>query len=184
MDAGVAGKFFGSQRSFARVLARNATYTPMGRNLVFARQTQFGVIMPFNVAAGTITVERFRCRNVFLAAAASPCAASATIRPVRATSEPPTETGTPTTTATGFPIGGNALFFNTFELRFPLLGPNISGVFFHDMGNIYTSFSDISLAYKQKPQCRQLQLRSAGAGFWHPLQDAARPGASRSLIRC
>jgi outer membrane protein assembly factor BamA len=59
------------------------------------------------------------------------------------------EMGVPTTNATGFPIGGNALFFNTFELRFPLLGPNISGVFFHDMGNIYTSLGDVSLGYRQ-----------------------------------
>jgi outer membrane protein assembly factor BamA len=57
--------------------------------------------------------------------------------------------GNPVTPPTGFPIGGDALFFNTFELRFPLLGPNISGVLFHDMGNIYRTFSDISLAYSQ-----------------------------------
>ena len=61
----------------------------------------------------------------------------------------PTETGPPATNATGFPIGGNGLFFNTFELRFPLLGPNIGGVVFHDMGNIYRNLGDISLAYKQ-----------------------------------
>ena len=60
-----------------------------------------------------------------------------------------TETGPPATNATGFPIGGNGLFFNTFELRFPLLGPNIGGVLFHDMGNIYRNLGDISLAYKQ-----------------------------------
>ena len=62
----------------------------------------------------------------------------------------PTEgPGPVTTTPTGFPIGGNGLFFNNLELRFPLLGPNISGVLFHDMGNIYSSFSDISLRYRQ-----------------------------------
>lgn len=52
-------------------------------------------------------------------------------------------------TPTGFPIGGNGLFFNTVELRFPLLTPNLTGVVFHDMGNIYTNFSSISLAYRQ-----------------------------------
>jgi outer membrane protein assembly factor BamA len=61
----------------------------------------------------------------------------------------PSETGTAAPGATGFPIGGNGLFFNTLELRFPLLGPNISGVFFHDMGNIYQRIGDVSLAYKQ-----------------------------------
>src|SRR5579875_732578 len=53
VDAGVAGNFFGSQRNFVRVLARNATYTSIGHNLVFARQTQIGEILPFNIAAGT-----------------------------------------------------------------------------------------------------------------------------------
>ena len=50
IDTEVASKYLGSQRSFVRVLARNATYTPIGRNLVFARQTQIGIIKPFSVA--------------------------------------------------------------------------------------------------------------------------------------
>jgi len=51
---------------------------------------------------------------------------------------------------TGFPLGGNALFLNNVELRFPLLGANIQGVFFHDMGNVFTSLSDISLRFHQR----------------------------------
>ena len=74
------------------------------------------------------------------------------------------ETGAPTTSATGFPIGGNALFFNTFELRFPLLGPNISGVFFHDMGNIYDKFGDISFGYKQ-PSAGNFNYAVQAPGF-------------------
>jgi outer membrane protein assembly factor BamA len=54
-----------------------------------------------------------------------------------------------TTAPTGFPIGGDAIFFNTVELRFPLLWPNLTAVVFHDMGNIYSTFSDISFAYHQ-----------------------------------
>ena len=64
--------------------------------------------------------------------------------------QPPHGCLTPQACATGFPIGGNALLFNTFELRFPLLWPNLSGVVFHDMGNIYTTFNDISFSYRQK----------------------------------
>ncbi|MBV8810002.1 MAG: BamA/TamA family outer membrane protein [Acidobacteriaceae bacterium] len=60
--------------------------------------------------------------------------------------------GTPTSAPTGFPIGGNALFFNSVELRFPLIAPNISGVLFEDMGNIYTGFSYMSFAYHQPSQ--------------------------------
>src|SRR5207248_5541702 len=51
-DIGIAGRFFGSQRGFARVLLRNATYHWMGANMVLARRTQFGVIAPFSVSTG------------------------------------------------------------------------------------------------------------------------------------
>jgi outer membrane protein assembly factor BamA len=149
INAGLATNYFGSQRSFARVLARNATYTPIGRNLVFARQTQFGVIVPFHVAPGTSAVDEIPLPERFFGGGGTSMRGfgdnQAGPRDIGTT----TETGNPTSDATGFPIGGNALFFNTFELRFPLFGPNISGVFFHDMGNIYTKLGDVSLAYKQ-----------------------------------
>jgi outer membrane protein assembly factor BamA len=51
---------------------------------------------------------------------------------------------------TGFPIGGNALFLNTIELRFPLVGDNLGGVLFNDMGNVYSSLSQISLRFRQR----------------------------------
>ena len=47
----------------------------------------------------------------------------------------------PRDTSTGFPLGGTALLFNQTELRFPLIGENIGGVLFHDMGNIYSSLT-------------------------------------------
>jgi outer membrane protein insertion porin family len=50
---------------------------------------------------------------------------------------------------TGFPIGGNALLFHSTELRFPLIGDNISGVMFHDMGNVYSSLGSISFRTRQ-----------------------------------
>ena len=51
---------------------------------------------------------------------------------------------------TGFPLGGTALLFNQTELRFPLIGDNIGGCRFHDMGNIYSSLSNFSLRQKQR----------------------------------
>jgi outer membrane protein assembly complex protein YaeT len=150
IDAGLAGSFFGSQRNFMRVLARNATYTSIGRNLVFARQTQIGAIVPFNIPADTTRFDAIPLPERFFGGGSVSMRGfgdnQAGPRDIgTATETPGMATGTPT----GFPIGGNALFFNTFELRFPLFGPNISGVFFHDMGNIYTGFSYISLDYRQ-----------------------------------
>ncbi|HTU47145.1 MAG TPA: POTRA domain-containing protein [Bryobacteraceae bacterium] len=150
VDAGVAGNFFGSQRNFFRVLARNATYTSIGRNLVFARQTQIGEILPFNIAPGTNANDVIPLPERFFGGGGVSMRGfgdnQAGPRDIGTANELP---GPLTSTPTGFPIGGNALFFNTFELRFPLLGPNISGVVFHDMGNIYTNFGNLSLAYHQ-----------------------------------
>ena len=164
LDAGVAGRFFGSQREFVRAIGRNATYTPIGHNLVFARQTQIGAIVPFRLPTGLSSFDAIPLPERFFGGG------SVSMRGFGDNQAGPRDIGTPNELPspgsapncnstvpvsericpTGFPIGGNGLFFNTFELRFPLLGPNISGVFFFDTGNIYTSFSNISLAYKQK----------------------------------
>jgi outer membrane protein insertion porin family len=166
VDAGLAGNFFGSQRNFYRVLARNATYTPIGRNLVFARQTQLGAIIPFNMAPGQTTFESIPLPERFFGGG------GVSMRGFGDNQAGPRDLGTPTAdgsfpkNATGFPIGGNGLFFNNLELRFPLLGPNISGVLFHDMGNIYTNFSDISLRYRQKGiQDFNYAVQAAGFGI-------------------
>jgi outer membrane protein insertion porin family len=167
IDAGVAGNFFGSQRNFVRVLARNATYTPIGRNLVFARQTQVGAIIPFRTPPNTSHFEAVPLPERFFGGGSVSMRGfgdnQAGPRDIGTVNEMP---GTPASVATGFPIGGNALLFNTFELRFPLLGPNITGVLFHDMGNIYTNFSQISFAYRQSSnQDFNYALQSPGFGI-------------------
>ncbi len=167
LDAGVAGNFFGSQRNFARVLGRNATYTSLGRNLVLARQTQFGAIVPFQVAAGISHFDAIPLPERFYGGGGVSMRGfgdnQAGPRDIGTVNELP---GTITSPATGFPIGGNALFFNNVELRFPLLAPNISGVFFEDMGNIYTTFSDISFRYSQKNmQDFNYAVQAAGFGI-------------------
>ncbi len=165
VDAGLAGNFFGSQRNFVRVLARNATYTSIGRNLVFARQTQIGSIIPFNIAPGLTNYDSIPLPERFFGGGGVSMRGfgdnQAGPRDIGTASETP---GVATSTPTGFPIGGGALLFNTFELRFPLFGPNISGVLFHDMGNIYTSFSDVSFAYRQ-PSIQNFNYAVQAPGF-------------------
>ena len=46
-------------------------------------------------------------------------------------------------------LGGNALFTNTFELRFPLYGDNLAGVLFQDAGNVYATLGDVSFRFRQ-----------------------------------
>src|SRR3974377_1094150 len=49
---------------------------------------------------------------------------------------------------TVYPIGGQGLFVNNFEVRtppvlLPYVGENMSLVFFHDMGNVFAKSSEI-----------------------------------------
>jgi outer membrane protein assembly complex protein YaeT len=149
-DVSLASKVFGSQRSFLRTLVRNATYHEITRNLVFARQTQFGVISPFAAPAGLSAMESVPLPERFFGGGAD------SLRAVPYNQAGPRDTGVPlipggpASAPSGFPLGGNALLFNNLELRFPLIGSNIGGVLFHDMGNIYSSASNISFRFKQR----------------------------------
>ena len=163
---GLASNIFGSQRNFARVLVKNATYHPIGKKYVFARQTQFGVIVPYNPPAGISADESVPLPERFFGGGAN------SHRGFPYNQAGPRDIGTPAassataTQPTGFPLGGNALFFNTFEFRFPLIGSNIGGVLFHDAGNVYRSFSDISFRSSQKNlQDFNYMVHAAGFGI-------------------
>ena len=165
-DFGVAGKFFASQRSFGRVLLRNATYHRLPRNMVLARQTQFGVIAPFAAPAGLSDQESVPLPERFFGGGAD------SLRAFPYNQAGPRDTGmalvagSPSSQPTGFPLGGNALFFNNVELRFPFIGPNMQGVFFHDMGNVFSSVGNISFRFSQKDlQDFDYTVHAAGFGI-------------------
>lgn len=136
LDLGLAEHALGSQRNFVRVLGRNATYHQITKRFVLARSTEIGDIHAFKYAGNQLDAiplpERFfggggssnRGFNEYQAG--------------------------PRDLETGFPIGGTALFFNQTELRFPLVGENIGGVLYHDMGNIYSSLDKFSFRVKQR----------------------------------
>ncbi len=138
VDAGVAARFFGSQASFGRVLVQNSTYVPFKRKTtygqttmwVLARSTQIGLAEPF---ANTVIPLPER----FLAGGASSLRGFAL-----------NQAG-PRDLTTGSPLGGNALFINSVELRtppldLPLLENNLSFEFFNDMGNVFASTSEMA----------------------------------------
>ncbi len=149
-DIGIAGKFTGSQRSFGRILLRNATYHRLTKNITLARQTQFGVIAPFAAPAGLTAQESVPLPERFFGGGAD------SLRAFPYNQAGPRDVGTPlipngpSSEPTGFPLGGNALFFNNVELRFPFIGENIQGVIFHDMGNVFSTLSNISFRFHQR----------------------------------
>jgi outer membrane protein assembly factor BamA len=127
----LAAAAFGSQVGFGRLVAQNATYYPLTKNVVLARSTTFGVIARF---AGPID---FPLAERFFAGGSSSDRAF-----------PDFQAG-PRDTTTGFPVGGDAQLFNSVELRFPLIGDNIGGVLFNDVGNVYSSVDKVSFRFNQ-----------------------------------
>ncbi len=135
IDMGLPEHVFGSQRNYVHFLARNATYYQLTKRLVLARSTQFGAIHVFNYNGNPLDAIPL-AERYFGGGGTSH----------RGFGE--NQAG-PRDLETGFPIGGTAQFFNQTELRFPLIGENIGGVLFHDMGNTYSSIDNISFRVKQ-----------------------------------
>jgi len=123
--------------NFTRLVAQNSTYTPIWRNrkevgehsIVFARTTRLGIENVLGASPNTAAIplpERF-----FSGGADSDRGFALN------------QAG-PRDLTTGFPVGGGASFFNSFELRFPppmlpLVGANLSFVLFHDAGNVFNT---------------------------------------------
>jgi outer membrane protein insertion porin family len=149
-DLGLSARFLGSQRSFTRVLLRNATYHRVTRRTVFARQTQFGIISPFAAPQGLSDQQSVPLPERFFGGGAESLRAFPYNQAGPRDAGEALVLGGPNSQPTGFPLGGNALLFNNLELRFPLLGPNIQGVLFHDMGNVYNTISEVSFRFKQR----------------------------------
>ena len=132
IDAGVSLRQLGSESEFTRLLMRNSTYYPIGRDIVLARTLQFGWIQRLGGVSEIPLAERF-----FAGGATSNRAF------------PDNQAG-PRDLETGFPLGGNALLIHSTELRFPLFGDNVGGVLFHDMGNVYDDVRNISARFRQR----------------------------------
>ena len=139
VDAGYAWSGFGSGTNYTRLSVRNATYHRIGRDMVLARSLQFGWI--HNLGGNPVDIplaERF-----FSGGASSN-------RAFPDNQAGPRDIGTSNTPATGFPLGGNAVLFHSTELRFPLIGNNLGGVLFHDIGNVYADVADLTFRYRQR----------------------------------
>ena len=166
IDVGVASEALGSQRSFTKFLVRNATYTRIGKNLVFARQIVFGGIIPYNIPPGVTPDTAVPLPERFFGGG------DISLRAFPENQAGPRDTGAPVAPGampsqpTGFPLGGDAVLISNMELRFPLFGQNVSGVLFHDAGNIYRSLNDISVRYHQKnPEDFNYMVHAVGLGI-------------------
>lgn len=151
---------------FARFFYQNATYYPLGRNVVLARSTRIGYIVPFgppdildvtNPLTGQIypVFEGVPITERFFSGGAD------TLRGFSLNQAGPRDP------LTGFPVGGDAVLINNVELRFPLIGANIGGVIFYDLGNVYTDMRGLlhGLLRVHQPSPTNLNFTSHALGF-------------------
>ena len=138
VEVGISDKIFGSQTNFVRFLGRNATYHRIGKKYVLAREVQFGVLPAFGAGKVADPDDPIPLPERFFSGGGNSHRGF-----------PENQAG-PRDLTTGFPLGGSALVFHNTELRFPLIGDNISGVLFHDAGNVYASPSKISFRVHQR----------------------------------
>ncbi len=124
---------FGSQSNFGRLDATNSTYYTLGhRQWVIARQTRYGQERSF----GTASQELIPLPERLYAGGATSHRGFAI------------NAAGPRDPQTGYPLGGDAAFVNTVELRtpyptLPFVGNNVGFVLFHDMGNVFNKSGDI-----------------------------------------
>ena len=128
---------FGGDKNFVRLLARNSYYKKIGAHSVIASNLEFGWIHAYHIPSGIAAADYIPLPERFFGGGDSNMRGF------------PYEQAGPRDLLTGFPIGGNALLFQQTEYRFPLIGDNIDGVIFHDMGNIYSTLKDISFRVSQ-----------------------------------
>ncbi len=132
-DIDVASKAIGSAASFLRATYQNSTYTHLGSTFVFARSTRIGIEEPF---AGS-TESDIPLPERFFAGGGT------TLRGFGLNQAGPRDPDT------GFPVGGLGLItFNQqlqFPMNLPLIGSRASGGIFYDAGNVFQTFSAITL---------------------------------------
>jgi len=173
-DIGVASKAFGSEADFGRVLVQNASYHKFHKNWVFARSLRIGVETPYGSFGYIPLPERF-----FVGGSGSHRGFSIN------------QAG-PRDAFSGSPLGGNAMFVNNLELRLPPMplpkvGDNLSFVFFHDMGNAFSTANQMwkNLArFSQRDQanCRNLLSETSTCDFSYMSQAVGAGARYRTPI--
>lgn len=161
LDASLSTMKLGSQANFIRAFAQNSTYHRLAPHLVFARNTQFGVetaygaLRQVTVSGKPVLTNEIPLPERFFAGG------SDSIRAFSLNQAGPRDP------ATGYPIGGEALFVNSLELRVPFRDGRYGLVFFDDAGNVYSDLSVMRLLKFSQPSLTDLNytVDSPGLGL-------------------
>ena len=150
VDLSFASKYWGSEPDFARVFSQNSTYYSLTKRVVLARTTQLGFFLPWgktptlDPAEGTETDTPFGVPDSRIPLVERFFGGGPSANRGFSINE-----AGPRSLTRGGPIGGGALFLNSVELRFPVMGDSTSGVLFHDAGNVFSRLSNLSFDPRQ-----------------------------------
>ena len=150
LQAFLASSKFGSQTNFWKLDGTNSTYYQFGKQkYVFARETRLG----YEQSSGANpNVTNAACAGVLLTTNPSCVAVPLPERLYAGGANShrgfPINGAGPRDLQTGYPVGGTAVFVNTFEMRLPpptlpYVGNSVNFVVFHDMGNVFQNASEM-----------------------------------------
>jgi len=150
VDLSFASKYWGSEPDFARVFGQNSTYYSLTKRVVLARTTQLGFFVPWGKTAAVDPTDTTETDTVFdVPDSRIPLVERFFGGGPSANRGFSINEAGPRSLTRGGPIGGGALFLNSVELRFPVMGDSTSGVIFHDAGNVFSRLSNLSFNPRQ-----------------------------------
>lgn len=160
LDSSISNTGLGAGSNFVRFFGQNATYHRFSKHMVFARNTQFGVETSYGPgqrtgAPGTLFTNQIPLALRFFAGG------SDSLRSFSLDQAGPRDP------ATGYPVGGQALFVNSLELRMPFHNGRYGVVFFNDAGNVFSSLSEMRLLKftQTSPADLNYDVDAMGIGF-------------------
>jgi outer membrane protein insertion porin family len=168
----LANSKFGSEVNFSRTDITNSSYYAFGKHkYVLARSTRLG----FETAFGANpNVDSASCVGVLLETNATCNAVPLPERLYAGGASSHRGFGInnagPRDLQTGFPVGGNAVFINSTELRLPaptlpFVGDSVNFVLFHDMGNAFAHVSDMFPSFTHFHQPDQSTCATVSSAF-------------------
>jgi outer membrane protein assembly complex protein YaeT len=143
-DTAIAYKGFGSEANFVRLTGENATYYRLGDHLIFARDTRFGFESPYG-SPEKVLVQTPGQPNQYIYTDTLPLPERFFMGGGESHRGFSTNQAGPRDPQTGYPIGGNALFFNSVEFRVPMAQRRLGLVVFNDSGNVFTTIRHMRL---------------------------------------